>query len=477
MKITIDFANVLKFSFIVVVLLSVFSFVLSYFGIHGISISHPHENTDLRVALNHTKSILGTVAFWMGVGYLCKDYKAAVLALILTFIIQFGIDAFFPKIYSNSPQPKDLRYYLRSVSGMLIYLAFGFTHFKNNKALKLIFYWALIWGISIALSTNGFERMIEGLTRIIGWRDPFEFRISTGKSSYRPISILRILSSELFLIVKLSVFWWIYQLIKTNQSIWNGMNTFYDASISNRLTYSILYWSFRIILFVTGFGLVTFIAHTFRLPFDMLMVIRILMGTFALIVLASIYRNLLVSHFVQQNKYPGGQFFLLNIPIVNLFAWMYSLVMFNNPSRDEGNIAQIQQNFEEQKSEFNLENRNGGWKVLIIVITLFSMLYQLNRAGFRLDGPSRDGAFAVLIISMIVFTLLLFFLYNKNAFIPLMAISCAGILLTTIWRNESLLYPTMATSLINLVLFYGMFYFDELKLSNTDEPDFRDELE
>ena len=357
MNITISFANALKLSLVVVVVMSVYSFLLSYFGMYGISISHPHDNIELRIILNKVKSILAPISFWILIGYICKDYKAAVLALLVYIGLYFGFEKFYPKIYPNTFSPKDIKYYLFPISGILPVLTFGFIHFKNSKAIKLIIYWVIIWGLSISLNTYGFERMIDGLTRIFGMRGLFEFHIPIGESSHRSISILRVLNNELFLIVKMTVFWWIYQIVKSNQSLWDSMNTIYVTSANDRFSYSIIYWSFRIMLFIAGFGIVSFITNSFRSPLDIITFTRTIMGTIALIITASIYRNMLLSYFIYRNKYPGNEFFLLNIPIINFFMWLYSIVTYKTPYSEVSTTSQMQKNFIELKSRFvQIEN-------------------------------------------------------------------------------------------------------------------------
>jgi len=240
------------------------------------------------------------------------------------------------------------------------------------------------------------------------------------------------------------------------------LHTCSSTQAIDRISYTVIYWGFRILLFVAGLGLVSYIGQTFRFPIDILTILRIVVASGAIIITACIYRNFLVSHFADRESYPGGLFFLLNIPILNIFAWMYSLVNFKIPKSEGIDANELTSKFTELQTKFIKDNRNTGWKIILLVITAFSLLYQLNRAGFRIDGPSRDGAYMTLLVSLITFTLALWYLFNKKAYIPLLVICCANIFLVGILRDDSFLQPTMASTLVNLVLFYGMFYFDEL---------------
>ena len=102
-------------------------------------------------------------------------------------------------------------------------------------------------------------------------------------------------------------------------------------------------------------------------------------------------------------------------------------------------------------------------------MTIVSMLFQLSRAGLRIDGPSREGAFEILLTTLISFIFLLWYLYNKNSYVPLMIFSCLGIVLATFMRDETYIFPSMATNIINLVILYGLFYFDEMQLHTYNE--------
>lgn len=454
MEITLRFAKVIKLLLLFTVIMFVYSFSLAYFGIEGISISNPEDNTTLRVVLNKLKGIILSTAFWGIIGYLTKDIKAAIAAFIISIAFRYGIAELLPS--ENYGAPKTLYYYMMLFSSILPYLVFGAMHFRSKLAFQMIVFWAIIWGLSITHYGDMFERLLSGLIRIFGVRDPFEFRVSTDTGGYRPINVFRLVHSQFILILQISVFWWIYQVTRAKKSIWDSLHMCYVSTSTDRVSFSGIYWGLRLTLFVSGMGLVGYIANTFKTQFEIISLLRIIIAALALFFVGSIYRNFLVSIFAKKGKYPGGLFFLLNVPFVNIFAWLYMLINFNATEGDSTDINKL-------KEKFVKSGRNGGWKIIVIIFSIFTGLFQLNSAGFRVDGPSRNGAFIVLTFLVIAICLLLWFLYDKNSYIPILILMILGLVVATIARDGLFIQPAMAMGIINLSLFYGMFYFDELE--------------
>jgi len=474
MEMTPRFTTTLKYLGLFTIIIILYSFALSYFSMSGISISHPEENTDMRLWLNKLKGIMLTSAFWLAVGHVTKDYKAAIGGLMTSLLIQFGTQHF----YSRQPYgstPTVTRLLVDVIVDMLPYLTFGAIHFRNSLAFKLLAVWAFSWGLGVAYDPHVFERMVEGLTRIVGIRDPFEIRVSTGETSYRPISVLRLITNGVITLSNFVVFWALYSIIKSGKSLWTGLHTCEQDNESNRLTHSIVYWSLRLVLFVTALGIASFIGNSFRQPLNAYVIVRVAAYGYAIIVLSATYRNFLVSYFASRGSYPGGLYFWLNIPLVNIIAWIYNMVTFQRPIASD----QMSNSIATTTSNFKAEGRNNGWKIVIILMTIISSLYQLNRAGLRIDGPSRDGVFWVLTTLFITFALLVWYLYDKNAYAVLIAIFIGNLVVVSVVRSEAMLQPSISTGLVNAVLFYGLFYFDELKwnLPKIAKPTSADEQE
>jgi len=458
MELTPRFIKAVKYLLLFTAVMIAYSFVLMYMDMSGISISSPEENTDLRVLLNNLKGILMISASWVAIGYVTKDYKAAISALVVNIVFHFGVDHIYPH-RGYGATAVSMRELLGAFTGMAAYLTFGFLHFRSSLAFKLLAMWAFSWGLGVAYDPHVFERMLEGLTRLIGIRDPFEFRISTGETSYRSTSLLRLTTNQVITLANFVVFWAIYRIIKNGKPLWEGLHTCHPAHQMDRLTYSSIYWSMRLVLFVTALGVTSYIARGMRGDFDFMSVPRVIAFSFAIVVLAAVYRNFLVADSVRRNGYPGSLFLLLNIPLINAVAYIYAMVTFSTGSDSDD----IHKNISSLTARFTGSGKNTGWKVVVILLTLVSMVYQLDRAGFRIDGPSRDGAFWVLVTVLISFGLMVWYLFDRNSYVPLLMILAANIVLVVAVRSAALLQPTIATGIVNVVLYYGLFYFDELK--------------
>lgn len=168
----------------------------------------------------------------------------------------------------------------------------------------------------------------------------------------------------------------------------------------------------------------------------------------------------MVSYFARKDNYPGGLYFLLNIPVINVLAWVYTMVTFRSQRSADKSVSE---SIAHLKRRFANDGRNMAWKVLIILLSFVSMMYQLNRAGLRLDGPSQDGVMWILIPLLITFGLMLWYLFDKTSYLPILILLAANVVLVFAVRSENLLQPTLTTGIVNAVLYYGLFYFDELK--------------
>lgn len=461
MNITPRFVLAIKLSLLVVIILSIYSFVLSYYGMEGWSISNPSENSSLRSALNQIKIFLVNISLWLLIGYIVKDYKATFIAITTYIIVHVASETISCGAYSIGT-PKDIKYYLVFLGEILPTLAFALAHFKSSQGLKLIIYWLITWGLAHTLDSSVFERLINGLIRILGLRTSFEIQSHIAENSYRSISIFQILSNELFLIVKLSVFWWVYQLIKSNKTIWDAMQTCYSSIGIDRISYSIIYWSFRLFLSVAGLGILSYIVYSFIFPLEIIMIFKVVLATCSLVIVASIYRNFLVSNLSLQNIYPRGLFILLNLPFFNIIGWVYTLVNFNDSSKESINDLETKVQFSKLQANFIKEGRNRAWKITLVILSLIGLLY-LPIKRIIYSGLGGDGVVWILLSALIYLGLLIWFLNNKNSYKVILIILCANIGLVTVVRDESIVNPVMAVYIINIVLFFAMFYFDELK--------------
>lgn len=459
MEITDRFARTLKILLICAIFMFCYNCALSLYGMSGISISNPGENTTLRIWFNKVYRILGIVIFWGSIGYLIKDYKAAGAAFLLSFLLLLGIPT------STFQEQMGIKFYLFNFTHIFPFWVFGLIHFKNTKGLYLGVAWLILWGLSIGQIPHLFSNFLEFFGKLFGVRNLFLFRFQIDSNTSRGINIFYTVYFQCYLFVEVIVFWWVYEKITKGENLFTNLMTIHLNPMVNKLTYSIIYWSMRLTLFVTSFGVATYIGSSFTKDFDLMVILRVGLFCFSLIMIASIYRNFLVGRFVENGKYPSGTYLFLNIPIINVFAWIYSLLSLKNQSVSLEGKTYIDDTslIKKLQDKFVIEGKNGIWKGLFVIFTFCHMVYQLNRAGFRIDGPSRDGSVILLISFLISFFLLLWFLASRHSYFPLLILLTVNIVLVTALRQETYFQTSVASSMVNIVLYFGLFHFDHLK--------------
>jgi len=321
-------------------------------------------------------------------------------------------------------------------------------------------------GIISALDPHVYERFLNGFLRIVGMRDFFELRISTGERSYRPVSMIRILSMQLGWMIQIFMVWALY----LNLSIRNKIDfKFFDMYLHNDhkwWRYSIIYWVLRLSLAISAFGIVSFIGRNVNDPFQVKTIFWLICFCLGFYVLASIYRNFMTSKFLSREKIPGFLYFLLNIPIVNFFAWIFSLFYF-------GTHVEVQKNDEfmdRLSNKFSLSNRNGGLKILLIVILGATIFFQYTNLHFNsFSGMSGMEGTMIGVMGLINVAVLCWFLYDKNAYFILVVLSCIGFFSLLFLGQKELISLAKGGALLSLIYYFGMFYWDKLNLLTEGE--------
>jgi len=305
-------------------------------------------------------------------------------------------------------------------------------------------------------------------------------RIPISGSSYKVINPYSALVYQLIPVLGLIIFWWLIDQIKSDNKFDFSLRTGTLVYPLDRVVYSIIYWVFRILLVVGAVGIISFIDTSFRHPIDLLLMSQLLGFLVSLFIIASIYRNFLVSQYISIRESPGFLYMALNIPILNFFAWVYSLFIFNRKrSTSEFRDGEFEPSgiVKYTKDAFIELGRNRGLKILLIAIVVSILFFQANSGGFELGDSRRPGApllFVILVSGIIHISLLIWYLYNKNAYFALIILVAGYILLVAGMQKETLLKPFLATNLFNLVLFYGLFYFDELKWKDEETLELED---
>ena len=463
MLVTERFAQTIKYAFIIFFMLFFYQFALSYFGMAGINISNPEKNTTLRFVLNNFHYVIYTSSFWLLIGYLCKDIKAGVIATIVGIVGYIIVNAYFPMNYYR-PSDIDTGRILRILVGVLPYIAFGLVHFNYSKVsntFKLLFCWAILFGVTISFYNDGLSLLFGRNMFSNSFTEIFQIEVPRENGSAY-INLFSLFKGQLIIILQVVVFWWIYQYIVGNKPKKDVLLTCYDNSKLDRFTFSAIYLSFRILLFAAGLGLAMAIAQSFRQSFNPILILQVIFAVLGLILTASIYRNFLVSHFVQRNVYPRALYFWLNVPFLNFLAWIYALIRFDTGNNKTTSTYNFSHQFKDLQDKFAGYDRNAIWKILIILLVSVSLFMQNGRSGY--GGADLMG----ILVAALTFIVLIWYLFSKEAFMFLLILNSIAIVIIALVRNEMLVQPTMAAGIINLIVYYGLFYFDELKCA--EEP-------
>ncbi len=356
----------------------------------------------------------------------------------------------------------DLRKFLISFSRILPFLVFGLIHFRRIKGVYLaLMFWFIDWGAGIGHHTAPFNNIKNGVFRIVGIRDPLIWRVPNGEQSYKLIYPFQQIYYQSIVVLEVLIFWWVYNSISNGKDILKNLMTIPNNPNINRVTYSIIYWSMRLFLFVAGLGVATYLSRMASLGFNVFSSLRVLVYSLSIIIVAFIYRNFLVSWSVSRGRYPRGTYFLLNLPVINLFVWAYSLFNYRKPyvapNKADDSVTEY------VKSRFIQEGKNGGLKIILMLFFFISSLYQLHRAGFRIDGPSREGADLLAYMLCFSFFFVLWYLYDHKATAVLLVMTCLGLLLPTIFGYQGLQTIVMGSTIINIIVYFGLFHFDHLK--------------
>ena len=458
------FSTLLRYLFFFVIGMTILTMVLQFFGLHGFSISHPSENTLMRSVMNIFTFLIYMSVLWLAIGYLTQDFKSAYIALAIGITIMLATEYFYPtkdRIRMDGHLIKDISLLLTSVP----IAVFGLLHFKSKKGLRLIVFFVILVGLGLLANSFIYTRILSSLLRVVGLDNFYSVEIPIGEGSYRVVPWFTFLYSQFMTVVKIVAFWWVYRLIQSDKSLWNNLDTCSVSTTSSKISFSLFYWSFRMVLIAGSIGLASAIARSFESDFNVIFFIKVGMSIFSLIVIGSIYRNFLSSEFVKNDRYPNGLYLLLNIPLLNVFGWLSCLSKF---SFKENEHIISKEKITQTKESF-LKTKNAGWKFLFILLVIVSGFVQF------LNNNSGESLAWILGGSILSLILVIWFVSEKGSYVPLLVMMFMYILIVTAAREPSFVRPNMVTGFLNIIIFYVLFFFDHLNWDLLDDDQTQDE--
>lgn len=503
MPITPIFVKALKSYFTMLIILYLISLVLRYSGMHGINLDSP--NSFLRVMISQFYDYLATLAFWLTIFFITRDKKAFLMVMVLqTLLLIYDM-------YSFSTS-KDMHLVIKSVTtvhrgiGIISFTLFGLLHFKSAKGLYLPLALLITFGFTSGpWFTNGFSK-ISSMVNLLDLDRMFSYSIQFEEGHYRNVDFIRALYPQLYALFNLIIFWFVYSLIKTGKSFDLTLRTIRLTPVINQLTFSLIYWPFRILLIVAAFGTLSMVAVSFQRAVTLTVMFQVAAACFSIFVAGSIYRNFLTDYMVSKGRSPGWLYWFLNVPILNFFAWIYTFFIppqssssdENETPTDEGQTqlspdtgviissAELVDPEEHSSSEENPstyegpavyhvhplqndfidEDRNTMIKVILILFSAGLMAMQLNNTSLGFLNPNRGLPESPILIVIITLALTIWYMFDWKALMPLYFIQCFGIFSIVFFQMQDSLSIMIGAGLINMMVYYSLFHFDHLKLIN-----------
>jgi hypothetical protein len=359
---------------------------------------------------------------------------------------------------------------------ILAFLFFGYDYLKNTKGMCLG-----VLGIIIPTSTYlwGLEDMWNNLFGIIGGRDILELNIGRFR-----VNVFGEIFRSTDLAFRILLFWRVIHYLKIFDK--SGVKLLdkklFNHKIKDRIYFSILFWVFRIGLASLMFGGIERLEIFYRsdLEITITLLIRLITITFGIVlgifIISSLYRNLMLSFFISRGHYPSWFFYVLNIPLLNLIAWIIFLIKDKQAVDIEGatildetseaqNIKTETAPIESLKEKFTLEGKNNGIKTLIYAACAFSLVFPM----FAMAKYDNYEMLVPLVISFLVnLAFLLLYLNNPKGIYFILGINLLAILTYSLFEVKTLIEYVSFYSLGTMIVCYPLFHFNQFTMVNED---------
>ncbi len=417
---------------------------------------------------------ISSLAFWGMVAQITKDFRAPLIALAIIIIPSIIVE--FINVENIL-----LRVFLFNIFPFIAYVTYGFLTFGNTFASYTMGLFGLaIVGIYRYVSM---ESGFEDIFRELDWLR-MEFVIEDDRTSSLYLASFFVM--KLGLIMNFILFWYVYSYLKVN-------NNKFDFSFKrtqlfgnmNPITFSIIFWVFRIFI-MSSVVSVGNVAFRFRDNFFVTDIFFITISLIGVYLLFSVYRNFLSSYFVQRKRYTSWFYLLLNIPIINIFAWLILLVSRDEPIDQYRRGVNVEDYSDKSNSRikndafflqrlFHVENRNAGIKVLIVILVILSLLITL------VAQMSMGMANPIIIVGSLLSFIFLMWMFNaENAVYYIFGLYCIIFLVFPFVGLDSRQFQYSSLTLFGvgqLMYILPLFHFDCLQFYDNNENDLDSELD
>ncbi|MEP6793735.1 MAG: hypothetical protein ABJB16_05365 [Saprospiraceae bacterium] len=461
MNFTKEFTRGIHILFGASILLAVFSFLLMTHDMHGLSIDNP--NSTLRVILNEILYGLTSVAFWVVVGYMTKEKTGSMVAILIQLLYHIIVLTLSLSLVQYTKETFTLMSLLDRIINVTAYVAFGLIHFKKLKGILIgLVYFAVI-GIVMGMRGDTYYELMERILRLINIRDPFIYKRHFGTTT-SSFNYLQLILYQMTSITQLCVFWFMYHLIKFPKHFNFKLTTTPIINKISPFTFSIIYWVVRLVLFISAVGFIESLQNSIRYGMGPSAIYKSTCFCFGIFVTASMYRNFLSAYMVTKGRFPAVTYWLLNVPILHFIVWIYTLFLRSKPIQITMEETEMNEANEFQslqvKEDFIANSKNSGLKILMMIILLIILFVPSK---LSTPNSTQFGAAESIWSGIVILALSIWYMYDKRLLLPLFIFQTCSLLLMVMFVEPSKFQPVVVFGLVNLLVFYSLFHFDDLK--------------
>ena len=371
---------------------------------------------------------------WGAIAYvfnLKKEVLVCVAALIITYLVsaplykQFKVEHYF--ILSN-------------ILNLFPYALFGFWVFRDRRMWSII-----LLGFMLSISYKGGSALdlpatVKSLLSIFGWDYMLLVRLFGVKVD------LWFLISRWFIDVfaYLLISYALYTLQHKRSLL-----SLSSIDLSNRYPKLLATALFVVYNFV--------LMNLFRVPirlgssgisvvYGIIMIIGFLLTIYTI---ALMYRNFLVEFSLIEHGKVGWWYFLLGIPVVNVFAWIFVLISPSLLTTPE----QVNTAFEEER-----KSGNDSIKAVILFLTII--------LGIFLVLGARDNRLSAIISALVGFALVAWYVSSPDGLWGLITITSVLIFLVAQGKwsiGRAFSFESVINNFVGLVVWFPLFHLWELR--------------
>jgi len=417
-----------------------------------------NSNTFISVLPYKLILIVSAIGLWSAIGYASKEYKGAIIGFSINFLY-FGISLFAES--SKLMAPTSLSFLSLFLSA-LAFMAFGWIYFKKKEGLFLGIMALLVLGMHQGNNVHRYYDFIEMVLEVFGMKNLLTLKYAITETTSTNISLIRNLLYRIYLPLSFIMFWFVFNSIKKIKTFDPSLRTVTILDKDNNLTYSIIHWVTRIALVVSLFSSLHFMRYISREGFGLFMFTKTISYCLSIFIVASIYRNVLLSFFVQKKKYPSWYYLFMNIPYSHVIFW--GVLMFEKPRMIPLVAESPLEKIRKSQEAFIHENKN---QAIIIFAALASILkLVVEIAGISTLNQQVYGNISAIFIlaAFINIVVNIWYMLDRRALYILFVIQSLFIFI----NHEFFLSMLALSSFAFLVVNYALFHYDQFKFVHFD---------